>query len=110
VGGSLHEGLEIAGPVAAPLRGRMLHEPYRDLSEYLQKMDRYTTLAAQKKLAAGKRFSCWHHLILPWELLRRLVLRLGVLDGFPGVSWAVLSAFHHWLKYAKLREMEAAQR
>ena len=105
VGGALHEGLEIDGATGA-LPGRVIHESYRDLSDYLSKLDRYTTLAARKKWQAGGRFHWWHHLLLPAELFRRLVLRLGVLDGFPGVMWAGLAAFHHWLKYAKLREME----
>lgn len=104
-GGQLHERLEIDGPVGR-LDGQIEHVPYKDLSEYLVKMDRYTTLAAEKKYQAGERFSSWHHLILPWELTRRLLLRTAFLDGFAGVAWALLSAFHHWLKYAKLREME----
>lgn len=106
VGGALHEGLELAGPIGAPLEGRMLHEPYKDLSEYLAKLDRYTTLAARKKKDAGARFRWWHHLVLPAELLKRVVLRLAFLDGWQGLTWATLSAFHHWLKYAKLRELE----
>jgi glycosyltransferase involved in cell wall biosynthesis len=105
VGGALHEGLEIAGRVGGALQGRMEHRPYRDLSEYLEKLDRYTTLAAEKKYAAGKRFHCWQHLILPWELIKRVILRLAFLDGAAGLTWAGLSAFHHWLKYAKLKEM-----
>ena len=106
VGGGLHESLEIAGAVGGPLQGRMEHTPYRDLSEYLRKLDRYTTLAAEKKLAAGRRFHCWQHLILPWELFKRVILRLAFLDGTAGLTWAGLSAFHHWLKYAKLKEMQ----
>lgn len=104
VGGRLHEGLSLPGK-ALPLAGKMLHKPYRDISDYLEKLDRYTTLAARKKKDAGQAFHAWHHLILPWEAFKRLVLRLGLLDGFPGVVYALLSAFHHWLKYAKLREM-----
>lgn len=106
VGGALHEGLEISGSTGGPLEGEIEHRSYRDLAEYLQKLDRYTTLAAQKKYDAGQRFHWWHHLVLPWELTKRLLLRGAVLDGYAGVSYGCLSAFHHWLKYAKLREME----
>lgn len=105
VGGALHEGLEVDGPIGL-LRGKITHEPYRDIPDYLSKLDRYTTLAAQKRYAEGRRFSVVRHLILPWEFFARTVLKLGVLDGYPGVVWAGLSAFHSWLKYAKLREME----
>jgi glycosyltransferase involved in cell wall biosynthesis len=105
VGGILHEGLEVSGRIAEPLRGFMHHKPYKDLSDYLQKLDRYTTLSAQKGRALGKRFYWWHHLILPWENFSRLILKMGILDGKPGLIWAGLSAFHHWLKYAKLDDV-----
>lgn len=105
VGGALHEGVVVDGFLGR-LNGAMVHEPYKDISDYLSKLDRYTTLAAQKRYAAGKRFSPLHHLILPWEFFARAVLKLGVLDGYPGMVWAGLSAYHSWLKYAKLRELQ----
>jgi hypothetical protein len=33
------------------------------------------------------------------------VLKLGILDGKAGVTWARLSAYHSWLKYVKLGRM-----
>jgi glycosyltransferase involved in cell wall biosynthesis len=105
-GGEIHEGLEVKGVIGEALDGLMIHRPYKDLSEYVAKMDRYTSLAAQKKRGAGLRFSPLQHLVLPWELFKRVVLRGAFLDGTPGLVWAGLSAFHHWLKYAKLRELE----
>jgi len=105
VGGALHEGLEVEGFVGR-LRGKIVHEPYRDVCDYLSKLDRYTTLAAQKRFEAGRRFTPFHHLILPWEFFARAILKLGFLDGFPGLVWAGLSAFHGWLKYVKLGAMQ----
>ncbi|MBI5241589.1 MAG: glycosyltransferase family 2 protein [Elusimicrobia bacterium] len=105
VGGVLHEGLDIRGRTGR-LAGRMTHLPYRDLSDYLGKLDRYTTLAARKRRLRGRRFHLWHHLILPWEFFARAVLKLGVLDGAPGLVWAGLAAFHSWLKYVKLGQLE----
>jgi glycosyltransferase involved in cell wall biosynthesis len=105
VGGALHEGIFVQGPLGS-LEGRIIHEPYKNISDYLGKLDRYTTLAARKRLEAGRRFTPFHHLILPWEFFARVVLKLGILDGFPGLVWAGLSAFHSWLKYVKLGEMQ----
>ena len=105
-GGLLHETIAVDGP-AGRIPEKMIHVPYRDLSDYLGKLDRYTTLAALKRRAQGRRFRPWHHLILPWEFFARAALKLGVLDGFPGLAWAALASFHSWLKYAKLREMGA---
>lgn len=105
VGGALHEGIEVSGFLGR-LRGKVVHQPYADLADYLGKLDRYTTLAARKRFEAGRRFTPVQHLILPWEFFARAVLKLGFLDGFPGLVWAGLSAFHSWLKYVKLGEMQ----
>lgn len=109
IGGALHESLEVDGPTGA-LSGTVVHEPYRDISDYLSKLDRYTALAAQKRYAAGQRFTPLRHLILPWEFFARAVLKLGFLDGYPGLVWAGLSSFHSWLKYVRLKELEKASR
>jgi glycosyltransferase involved in cell wall biosynthesis len=109
VGGALHEGIEVEGSLGR-LRGKIVHEPYADLSDYLSKLDRYTTLAARKRFDAGRRFSPLHHLILPWEFFARAVLKLGALDGGPGLIWAGLAAFHSWLKYVKLGRMRMEAR
>ncbi|PIR15802.1 MAG: hypothetical protein COV48_12330, partial [Elusimicrobia bacterium CG11_big_fil_rev_8_21_14_0_20_64_6] len=103
-GGTLHESLVIDGPVSTFVN-RIIHEPYLDIPDYLSKLDRYTTLAARKRHEAGRRFTIFHHLILPWEFFARAFLKLGCLDGYPGLVWAGLSAFHSWLKYVKLGRM-----
>lgn len=105
-GEHLHEGVRVDGPVGR-LSGAVLHRPYRDLGEYLAKMDLYTARAARRRWEAGRRLRWTDHLRPFWELLSRLVLRGGVLDGKPGVVWALLSAFHNWLKYARLADLEA---
>jgi hypothetical protein len=102
VGGLLHESLSITGSIGEISGAAMRHTPYADLSDYLGKLDRYTSLAARKRWGQGRRFHCWHHLILPWEFFTRAVLKLGILDGQPGLIWAGLAAFHSWLKYVKL--------
>jgi glycosyltransferase involved in cell wall biosynthesis len=109
VGGVLHESLLIDGHVTA-FENKIIHEPYRDIPDYLSKLDRYTTLAARKRFEAGKRFTALHHLILPWEFFARTVLKLGLLDGYQGLVWAGLSSFHSWLKYVKLGRMQREKR
>lgn len=105
VGGGLHEGVQVDGPEGR-LSGKIVHEPYKDIPDYLGKLDRYTSLAAEKRFAAGRRFHAWRHLILPWEFFSRAVLKLGVLDGRPGLVWAGLSSYHSWLKWVKVGELE----
>ncbi|HVE77786.1 MAG TPA: glycosyltransferase family 2 protein [Gemmatimonadaceae bacterium] len=97
----IHERILVDGPEAR-LVGTLDHVQYRSLSEHLRKLDRYTDAIAEQKLARGRRFSGWHVLRIPAELFARLFLRLGVLDGRPGVIYAGMAAFYGFLKYAKL--------
>jgi glycosyltransferase involved in cell wall biosynthesis len=106
---AVHEGISVKGPI-----GRLVnpidHYSYRNLDEYLEKRDRYTTLIAQKKHAAGERFHLWHYARLPYEFLVRYVLKGGFLDGANGFLYAKLSSYYVWLKFAKLRDLEARKK
>lgn len=105
VGGALHEGIACAS-TPARMRARVVHIPYRDVDDYLGKLAVYTSNAARKRRDAGKRWTPLYHLLPFWVLFERLVLKLGLLDGTPGIVWAGLSACHSWLKYVKLRQLE----
>lgn len=83
----------------------ILHRSYRDLSHFIEKLDLYTTLAADAKRVAGKGSQPLLPLRVAWDLLDRAVLRLGFLDGAAGLTYAVLSAGSTLLKYEKLAEL-----
>lgn len=109
VGRRVHEGIVVEGSVGR-LRGAIEHFPYRDLDEYLEKMRVYTSQAAAARREQGRRFTPLHHLLPFWEFFLRAFLRLGLLDGTPGIVWAGLSSFHTWVKYIKLRDLERLDR
>lgn len=100
----VHERLVPEGPVGS-LKAVALHRSYRDVTHYLEKLDAYTSLAAEGKARAGLRLP---GALLPfrvaWDFLDRAVLRLGFLDGLPGLAWAALSATSTLVKYLKLEE------
>lgn len=108
-GNRVHEGLEIQGGVER-LSRPILHTPYRDLEEYLRKLNLYTSLSARQMREAGRRFRSWHHLIPVWEFARRYLFQLGFLDGRAGLAWAGLSAYYAWVKYLKLSELQRSMR
>ncbi|HSB37099.1 MAG TPA: glycosyltransferase family 2 protein [Thermoanaerobaculia bacterium] len=101
---AVHERLLFEGP-APTLSGRVLHRSYRDLAHYLAKLDRYTTLAAGERFAAGARPSRAPALRFAWDVFDRAVLHLGLLDGAPGLAFAVLSAGNTWFRNRKLAEL-----
>ena len=103
----VHEKVLASGPVES-LDESILHRSYRDLAHYLEKLDRYTTLAAEAKWAARKSAMPFLPVRVIWEFFDRAILRLGVLDGTAGLTFAALSAANTLLKYLKLLELERA--
>lgn len=103
----VHERVVADGPVEG-LDESILHRSYRDLAHYLEKLDRYTTLAAEAKWAGRKGAMPFLPVRVVWEFFDRAFVRLGVLDGTAGLTFAALSAANTLLKYLKLRELERA--
>ncbi len=103
----VHEKVLAEGPVEA-LDESVLHRSYRDLAHYLEKLDRYTTLAAEAKWAARRGGMPFLPVRVAWEFFDRTFLRLGILDGTAGLTFAVLSTAYTLLKYVKLRELHRA--
>jgi glycosyltransferase involved in cell wall biosynthesis len=103
----VHEEILTTGPVES-LEGSVLHRPYRDLAHYLEKLDRYTTLAAEAKWAAGEGGGGFLTARVLWEFFDRAFLRLGFLDGSAGLTFAALSTADTLLKHLKVRELERA--
>jgi len=103
----VHEKVLASGTVEA-LDESILHRSYRDLAHYLEKLDRYTTLAAEAKWASRKGAMPFLPIRVAWEFFDRAFLRLGILDGTAGLTFAALSAANTLLKYVKLRELERA--
>lgn len=105
----IHEGIEVDGRTDR-LKSPIDHHSYHDIQEYLEKCNRYTSMIARARFDAGQRFRPWHHLRLPFEFVSRYLLKLGFLDGEPGLTYALLSSYYVWLKFLKLRDIEAAER
>jgi glycosyltransferase involved in cell wall biosynthesis len=105
---AVHESVALRGPTER-LRHELLHYPYRDISEHLSKMDRYTTLIAAQWQAEGRRASAFDALIYPQlAFLRNFILRQGFRDGRAGFLVSALNSYYVFLKYAKLLELEKA--
>jgi len=105
VGSYVHETLEIDGDVQR-IAGNILHYTVRDASEHHLRMDRYTTLAAAEAHTRGESASLFTLLLSPaLAFVRSYVLKLGFLDGAPGLAIARFAAHYDFLKKLKLWEM-----
>jgi glycosyltransferase involved in cell wall biosynthesis len=109
--GIVHESLQFTGEPGR-LGGDLLHYTIRSFVEHEEKVERYTTLAAQQMYAAGKRSwraAMW--LATPWNLFNSFVLHLGFLDGSRGWAISRMAARSTWRKFKKLGKLvETEQR
>ena len=102
IGHEIHENTQVDGPVGR-LSGHLEHFSYRNLSDHQNRMQRYATLMAQALYDSGKRCGLGKVLINPqWRFVRGYVLRLGFLDGWRGLVFALIEANYVRRKYLQL--------
>jgi glycosyltransferase involved in cell wall biosynthesis len=102
VGREIHENTRVRGRVGR-LRGHLLHYSYRSLTDHEQRMQRYAQLMAESMLAAGRRGSLAPVILnSAWRFFRGYVLRLGFLDGWRGLTFAIIETHYVRQKYLKL--------
>ena len=101
----VHADVVIQGTVGH-LKLPLIHHSYRNLDQYFQKMERYTQWAAIDIYNKGKPVK-WHHLILRplGDFIRLYFLKLGFLDGLPGLMIALLSSYYVMVKYSRSWEI-----
>jgi (heptosyl)LPS beta-1,4-glucosyltransferase len=101
----VHEHLVVDGPVGM-LRGHLDHHTHPTVVSHELKIERYSTLAAEERIRAGRPEAAWYHLLVNplWTFLKVYLLRGGFRDGVPGLLLSGFSAAHVLLKYAKLWE------
>jgi glycosyltransferase involved in cell wall biosynthesis len=99
-----HDRLEVDGPTQR-LDAELVHYTYRNFSQHLRTVDRFSDVFAQEWLAAGRRFSLLDALFHPpLKFLDCYVWKRGFLDGWAGFVIALTSAFYVFAKQVKLRE------
>jgi len=104
----VHESLEHDGKVET-LAGNLKHFTYTDISDYLQRMNRYSTLAAAEMHKSGETVGPLAFLIKPLAtFIKMYVIRKGFLEGFLGLVLSMLYAQYTFCKYAKLAELSRA--
>jgi glycosyltransferase involved in cell wall biosynthesis len=106
--GRVHERLIREGPTGR-LRGPILHYTYRDISDHVQRINRYSSFQAFDLANRSTVRLLLGSLLFPgFRFVRHYLWKLGFLDGWPGLVIAAVSAWSVALKYWKALEIKRA--
>jgi glycosyltransferase involved in cell wall biosynthesis len=101
-----HGRVRIEGGVRR-LRGECEHHSYRDLADQIDRIQDFSRIQARASRAEGLPVRIRDMVLRPpARFLRAYVLKRGFRDGVPGLVIATATAFHVFLKYAKLWELD----
>lgn len=107
-----HDSYKLFNPKkTGRVKGDILHWIYRDYIEHNQKVERFSTIAAQAYFDLGKKSSIWKILYRPsWAFFKAYFLRLGFLDGLNGWIICIQTYNVTFLKYTKLYQLQKRAR
>jgi glycosyltransferase involved in cell wall biosynthesis len=101
---AVHESVEVDGAVVR-LRGALVHRSYRDITEFLDRANRYSSLAADDLLRRGRPVGAAQLALRPLgRFLSMYVFRGGFLDGWRGLLLAMLYAYYVFIRSVKAWE------
>ena len=104
---SVHEDVRVNGTTGHIRYGALVHHSYPTLSDYIDHMNRYSSLGAEMVVATGKvRFSFINIVLRPlFTFIYNYFFRLGFLDGREGLLLHLYHAVYVSWKYAKAWEL-----
>lgn len=100
-----HDRIILTGK-GVTLGGDLLHYSVIDLSDQVNTINSFTSIAALTRYNKGKNFSLFRLLFKPpGAFIETYLLKLGLLDGMQGFIIAVCAAYYVFLREAKLFEL-----
>lgn len=98
----VHESVDTRNMKTSILDGDILHYSFDSISDHLKVIDKYTEIGANDLLKKRKRISVISPLThASWTFIKLYIFKRGFLDGFAGLTVAVLSYMHVFIKYSK---------
>jgi glycosyltransferase involved in cell wall biosynthesis len=102
---AVHESMTVAGPVER-LRGHLVHRSYEGVSDFIERANRYSSLAAAQLIRDGRRVRAGELVVRPLgRFLSMYVIQRGFLDGRRGLLLATLYAYYVFMRSAKVWEV-----
>ncbi len=107
--GGLHAKVAIDGRVGT-LKNYYLHTPYNDLSHMIRTVDRYSGAFAEDLNETGRSFRLLNMITRPlFRFVRDYIIKMGFLDGIPGLIIVATTMYYVFMKHARLWEIEKVQ-
>lgn len=102
--------MEVSGPMGV-LKNDLLHYTCRDLRDYFNRVNLWSTLNTEDLIIKGKRVTClnspYYFIFKPVAVFfYKYFLKGGYLDGFVGFLICAISAITYFISYAKLWEAQ----
>lgn len=106
---AVHENIIDEGMKKEAIEGNMKHYSYMSISDFIIKLDRYSTLFAADN--AGKKSSSPAKAFFNglYSFFRTYILKRGFLDGYAGLVISFSHMATNFYKYIKLYEMNLEQ-
>ncbi|MDO8452505.1 MAG: glycosyltransferase family 2 protein [bacterium] len=107
--GELHERPRFYGEMGhMPEDAYIIHLKHDNISEMVEKTNVWSETEAKLLYDSGHPLMSWWRFwrIMATELIDRLILKGGILDGTAGVIYSIYQMWSRFLTYAKLWEMQ----
>lgn len=101
----------VQAPEVTDLNAHIRHFTYRDLSHWITRIDALSSRDAWAMKERGKGPSSMRPALhAATATFRKLILKGGLFQGADGFTVAMTTAFHAYMKYAKLNELHENER
>jgi glycosyltransferase involved in cell wall biosynthesis len=102
---AVHESVTVKGTTGR-LSGHLVHRSYEGVSDFIERANRYSSLAAEQLIREGRRVGAGELILRPLgRFLSMYVLKSGFLDGRRGLLLASLYAYYVFMRSAKVWEV-----
>lgn len=98
----VHESVITLGLKIIPLKGALKHTPYATISDFLRKMEHYSTLFAEERMGKKKSsplIALWHGM---GAFFKSYIIKKGFLGGYEGYLISLYNGHTAFYKYLKL--------
>lgn len=103
--GRVHEIWSIEGKIGY-LDHSLDHYPHPTVGEFLETINYYSDLRAKELYDAGVKSSWWEILLYTKaKYIKLYIIKLGFLDGVPGMMHALIMSFYSFLVRGKLYQL-----